>query len=218
MLSYHQQADGLYRKIVETEYDMNHLSDAMMLASEMEQTATAGQMATNLQNRWRDAFTALRDAKRALTRSNQECVTELLLNLSDEDHAVVRMRFVKAAYPRIFKDKGDAATMLKAAQAIPTLNPQQLGEIARMASQYAQEYWNICESMISINEEAAFAESTGRIMSQGDMKRSIIEEKLRFQRSELNDRVRMRLRMTLNEDQVKEVPGLRLTVTAAAEK
>ena len=91
-------------------------------------------------------------------------------------------------------------------------------EIARMASQYAQEYWNICESMISVNEEAAFAESTGRIMSQGDMKRSIIEEKLRFQRSELNDRVRMRLRMTLNEDQVKEVPGLRLTVTAAAEK
>ena len=128
------------------------------------------------------------------------------------------MRYVKVAYPRIFKDTGDATTMLKAAQAIATLNPQQQGEITRMESQYAKEYWSICESMIAINEEAAFAESTGKLMSQGDMKRSIDEEKLRFQRSELNDRVRMRLRMTLNEDQVKEVPGLRLTVTAAAEK
>jgi len=52
------------------------------------------------------------------------------------------------------------------------------------------------------------------MVTKEDMYRQLKLETLRFDRNELNDRVRMRLRMTLNEDQIKNVPGLRPTVTA----
>ena len=42
-------------------------------------------------------------------------------------------------------------------------------------------------------------------------------ETLRFERRELNDRMQMRLRMILLEDQFKEVPGLRPSVATADE-
>jgi hypothetical protein len=71
--------------------------------------------------------------------------------------------------------------------------------------------------MIALNEAAVLQESDGRMITQASIKRRIDEEKLRFERSELNDRIRMRLRMTLNEDQIKNVPGLRPTVTARVE-
>ncbi len=218
MLSYRQVADELFMQIAKTEYDMNHISDGMMLANEMDQSASSAKMVANMQMRWRDAFAAIRAAKQALARGNQELVTALLVELPKEDYWALRMHFVKAAYPKIFKDKSDAKTMLAAAVEIPSLDSAQQGEITRMAEQYRSSYWDICESMITINESVAFAESDGKIMTKDDMKRSIEEEKLKFQRSELNDRIRMRLRMVLNEDQIKQVPGLRPTVTASAEK
>jgi hypothetical protein len=56
------------------------------------------------------------------------------------------------------------------------------------------------------------------MMSKEDMQRQLQLDSLRFERTELNDRIRMRLRMVLNEEQIKQVPGLPPTVTAIAEK
>jgi hypothetical protein len=55
------------------------------------------------------------------------------------------------------------------------------------------------------------------MMSKEDVHRRVQLETLRFERKELNDRIRMRLRMVLSKDQIKEVPGLRPSVTAASE-
>ena len=121
-------------------------------------------------------------------------------------------------FQRFFKDTGNAKTILVAAGAIPTLDPAQQGEIARMGEQYRQQYWDLSESMIALNEAAVLEESDGRMITQTGIKRRIDEEKLRFERSELNDRIRMRLRMTLNEDQIKRVPGLRASVAAISDK
>ena len=54
-------------------------------------------------------------------------------------------------------------------------------------------------------------------MSKEDMHRQLRLETLRFDRKELNGRMQMRLRMVLDEDQIKHVPGLRPTVSANAE-
>jgi hypothetical protein len=167
-----------------------------------------------MESKWREAYAAIREARQNLIRTNQEVVSEVLGELPEEDYWTVRMQFVKVAFPRIFKDKGDAKTILAAAQAVPSLDSAQKGEISRMTDQYHQQYWLLCESMIALNEEAVQEDTDGRFMTQANIKRRIDEEKLRFERSELNDRIRMRLRMTLNDDQIKGVPGLSPTVTA----
>ncbi|MBC8203298.1 MAG: hypothetical protein H8E91_05660 [Planctomycetes bacterium] len=215
MLEYQQQADVQFQEIVQAEYDMNHFSDAMMLASEFSKTPMN---TTDMQKKWSDAFTAIRAAKQNLIRSNQVLVDTLLSEIPQEDYWTVRMHYVKVAYPNIFEDKGEVTTILEAASAIQSLDGAQQGEITRMQEQYRQQYWNLCESMIVMNEAAVLEESNGSMISQSAMKNKIDEEKLRFERSELNDRMRMRLRMVLSEDQIKHVPGLRPAVTASAEK
>ncbi len=54
-------------------------------------------------------------------------------------------------------------------------------------------------------------------MNKEDIHRQLRLETLHFERKELNDRIRMRLRMVLQENQVKDVPGLRPSVAAANE-
>ncbi len=215
ILEYHQQADVLFKQFVQAEYDMNHLSDAMMLTNEMSKSQGNSM---DIQQKWRDSFIAMQEAKQKIVRSNQGIVDKLLDEIPQDDYWTIRMHFVKVAYPEIFKDKGDVTTLLAAANAIPSLNAFQQGELSRMQEQYRDQYWNLCESMISINEAAALQENDGKMITKGAIKQQIDEEKLRFKRSELNDRMRMRLRMILNEDQIKHVPGLRPTVTASAEK
>jgi len=215
MLDYHEEADAQFQEIVQTEYDMNHISDAMMLASELSITPMK---TTDMQKKWSDAFTAIRAAKQNLIRSNQELVDSLLADIPQADYWAVRTHFVKVAYPHIFKDKGEVTTILEAANAISSLDSAQQGELARMQEQYRHQYWNLCESMIAMNEAAAVQQGDGRFVTQGGIKNKIDEEKLRFKRSELNDRIRMRLRMVLHEDQIKHVPGLRPTVTVSAQE
>ena len=54
-------------------------------------------------------------------------------------------------------------------------------------------------------------------MDKEEIHRKLQLETLRFQRKELNDLMQMRLRMVLNEEQVKDVPGLRPTVATGKE-
>jgi hypothetical protein len=217
MLSYHEQADELFREIAQAEFDMNHLSDALMIANEMEQSRNSAAMAAKMQDRWGEVFAAIRSSKQTLARTNQEIVTRLLNEVSNEDYWTLRNHFVKIAYPKVFSDTGKATTMLTAAEGISTLNPAQKGELSRLSEQYQAEYWNLCEQMIEMEEAEAMEETGEKMVSRTSIKRQIDGEKLRFERSELNDRIRMRLRMVLNEDQIKHVPGLRPTVTASAE-
>ena len=219
MLNYHQQADGFFQEVVKAEFDMSHISDAMTLTREMEQSASSAKLAANMQQKWSDLYTTMQLAKQELIRANQQLVSKLLEELPKEDYWTVRTHYSKVAFPRVFEDKGDATKMLAAAEAIQTLGPAQQGELTRLAEQYRTDYWNICESMIELNEAAVLEESSGgRMMSESGIKQQIDKGKLQFERTELNNRIRMRLRMVLNEEQIKQVPGLPPTVTAIAEK
>jgi hypothetical protein len=71
--------------------------------------------------------------------------------------------------------------------------------------------------MIENHQSNATAKSGDEFMNKEDIHRQLRLETLRFERKELNDRLCMRLRMVLNEEQVKEVPNLRPSVAAADE-
>jgi hypothetical protein len=191
------------------------MEDAMYLIEDSQDDATNARMAESMQRRWRDAFIAIRDATKAIVSKNQGVMESILGNLQEDDYWVVRMKYVRTAYPDIFKDSGDASTMLTAAIAIQNLDPSQRSTLEQLSSSYKYDYWNLSEEMVVNRQSDSESESGEKFFTQEDIRREIRLETLRFERRELNDRVRMRLRMTLNEEQIKEVPGLHPSVAAA---
>ena len=107
--------------------------------------------------------------------------------------------------------------MLNAASAIQSLDQSQKSKLESLESTYRYDYWNLCEAMIENHQSNASAKGGEGFMNKEDIHRAVSLETLRFKRRELNDRIRMRLRMVLNEDQIKDVPGLRPSVSTVKE-
>ena len=149
--------------------------------------------------------------------ANQEVMDALLKEVPESDFWKVRMKFVNKAYPDVFRKSSDISTMLASALAIQTLNAEQKSKIETLAEKYRNDFWNLCELMIENHQSNAAAKSGDSMVSKEDTYRQLQLETLRFDRKELNDRVQMRLRMILGEDQIKVVPGLRPTVTASVD-
>jgi hypothetical protein len=141
----------------------------------------------------------------------------LLEQIPESEFWKVRMEFVSKAYPDVFKKSSDLTKMLTAANEISSLDASQQTQLETLTSKYRYDYWNICESMIENHQSNATAKSGDEFMNKEDIHRQLRLETLRFERKELNDRLCMRLRMVLNEEQVKEVPNLRPSVAAADE-
>ena len=211
MQKYHDNVAVQHYAFVEAKLAANHMQDVMWL---MDDSQSDGNVAETMQRRWADTFTAVRNTKRSLMLANQEVMDTLLKAIPESDFWKVRMEFVKKAYPDVFTKSTDVTMMLAAAVAIQSLSLEQEKQMETLASWYRNEYWNLCEAMIENHKSNASATSGEKMVTKEDMYRQLKLETLRFDRNELNDRVRMRLRMTLNEDQIKNVPGLRPTVTA----
>ncbi len=211
MHGYHQQVSNAHGDFVKAKYNMNHLQDAIWLMEESKQDDRAVEQ---VQGRWRDAFTDVRNTKRVLMLINQNIMDAMLKSVPETDFWNVRMAFVKKAYPDVFKKNSDVTTMLTAANAISNLDAVQKSQVESLASTYRYDYWNLCEQMIENHQSNAVAKSGDEMMNKEDIHRQLRLETLRFERKELNDRIQMQLRMVLNEDQIKDVPGLRPTVAA----
>ena len=214
MQSYHENIRDLHLELQEANYNLSHMQDAMYLLSESEQNE---RVAESMRKRWVEVINAIRDTTRAMLLANQTLMTELLDKIPEDDYWSVRTRYVRKAYPAVFKDSNDATTMLVAALAIQSLDAGQRSGLEQLSTSYKYDYWKICEAMISNRQSNASANSGEMLFNQEDIQREIDLETLRFQRSELNSRIRMRLRMILQEDQIKDVPSLHSNVSAPRE-
>ena len=214
MHGYHEQVASQHKQYVQATYDLSHLQDAMWLMEEKEREPA---MVESVQRRWRDAFTNVRDAKRSLLLANQTVMEKLLKDVPEIDFWKVRMEFVKKAYPDVFDKGTDSTSMLTVATAIQSLDATQKSALDSLITTYRYDYWNLCEAMIENHQSNATASSSEGLMGKEDVHRQLRLETLRFQRKELNDRIRMRLRMVLTQDQIKNVPGLRPSVSTAKE-
>ncbi len=207
--NYHEQADGPTTNLAAASDRMDRLQTMMWLAENGEDEKDAGAMMVAMRERWQAAFADIQEAARQVARTNQGMVDQILPQLPETDRWVVRRHFIKAAYPGVLNDDEDLSVMLAAAAAIPGLTPQQKGEVDRLSERYRSDWWSISEKMIENRRAAAMSEGGGEGMfTKADAQTAIDDARLEFARSELNDRLRMRLRMLLTADQGKKVPGL----------
>lgn len=203
--NYNDQITGAHHQYVKTTSDLKRMQNAMYLMEDADNM----DMAQKMRTRWMESFAAVRDAKRAYMLANQMFMESMLKSLPQEDYWTVRSEFVNQAYPDVFSSGKDASTMLAAASAIQSLDTTQQSKIDKLTERYRYDYWDLCERMIQNHETNATADSGEGLFNQEDMRRELQKETLKFERSELYDRVQMRLRLILNDDQIKDVPGLR---------
>ena len=211
MQNYHESVKDQHQLYADAMGQLAHLEDAMYL---MEGSDQNGAVAESIQRRWRETFTNVRDSKRALMLANQDAMAMLLESVPESDSWRVRMEFVKQAYPDVFDKSADATKFVTAALVIPSLESSQKSKLEDLASTYRFNYWDICEKMIENHQLTASAKRGTNLVNKEEIDRQLELESLRFKRKELSDRLQMRLRRILTEDQVKEVPGLRPTVGA----
>ena len=214
MQGYHNKVGDAHLSFVQATYELNHLQDAMWLMEDGDRNDRAAEA---MQDKWQDSFTNVRDSKRALLLINQTVMDTLLAEVAENDFWKVRSEFVKKAYPDVFKKGSDLTILLTAANTIPDLDTSQRSKLATITTAYRTDYWELCEAMINNHKSNASAKSGEGMMNKEDVHRQLRLETLRFERKELNDRLRMRLRMVLQEDQIKEVPGLHPSVATANE-
>jgi len=207
---YHSHVSGPHLQVVKASENLKRMENAMWLMEDSQNM----DMSQKLRQRWVEAFAFVRDAKRAYMLANQTFMESMLNALPENDYWNVRTEFVTQAYPDVFSKSKDATKMLHAAAAIQSLDATQQSQISQLAEKYRYNYWDLCERMIQNHELSATAESGEGMFNQADIQREIQKETFRFERSELYDRVQMRLRLILNDDQIKKVPGLRPSADA----
>jgi len=217
---YHSSIDDSYRNYLDSSDQFRRTQDAMRMLWRTDGDSGAspsGEVADRMRDRWLEDFTNNRDSKRQYLLANQEFISELLNSINENDYWNVRMVFIREAYPDVFRSADDASQMIAVALTLPSLTPEQMSQLKQYSEQYRFDYWNLCEEMIRLYESNAQAQTQSNAwMNQQDMQREIEKETLRFQRKELYDRAQLMLRMILNDDQIKDIPGLRPSADNAA--
>lgn len=118
----------------------------------------------------------------------------------------------RAVYPQVFRDPKSAEPMLARAANLGSLDPGQLAAIAALTAEYRGEVRRIAKEMIS-SQQTAVAAGPGPgagpepIDVRALQRRQDVGSRLRFERSELNERTLRRLKEILGEEGLAAVGG-----------
>jgi len=197
---YHSQVEMQHQSLADARRALKHVQTAMSLDRKNY---------TLLRTKWADAISVARAASDAMKRANHQVLDDILNQIAEDDYWFVHRAFVKKAHPEVLQDKKEATSLIESAFEITSLNASQKSSLANLSASYKDGYWNICEELIKNSKETSDHEDE---VSEADLESLRLNNRgkaLRFERSELNDKVRMQLRMILTEGQVVHVSGLR---------
>ena len=158
--------------------------------------------------KWREAYNDFKNAKRDIQLANKTVMDSILKQVSTDDFWTVRLEFVKKAYPEVFNDKNDATSLIQSASGIDTLDTVQRSNLDEIATTYRFEYWELCEKMIQNRQDAITETDDNPELTKQEQGREASLNAIRYERSELNDLAKMRLRLILTDSQIENVPGL----------
>ena len=80
--------------------------------------------------------------------------------------------------------------------------------IGDLSAQYRADFFAICDQMVGLRKQRDFDVLGGQMPEKADIDREIELEKLRWNRNEIINRVRLKLALILNDDQAKVLPEL----------
>ncbi|MFO0782887.1 MAG: hypothetical protein U0636_04310 [Phycisphaerales bacterium] len=160
-----------------------------------------------------------REAVQAGGAQNSEARKRLEAAVSPEGRMALLSAWCRAVAPRAFNDKKNADTQLAAALALADLSPEQRRQLEALRSNHDAEHAGLTERIGVLAAEIAFPDGESQKAGQpsnAELSRQRSLDRLRFDRSELNERSLRRIRTILTPAQCEAVPGLQPKVVAKA--
>lgn len=150
-----------------------------------------------------------RQADQVLLGLNRSALTDMMALLPETTARELQRQYNHAAFPQVYDDPQSAERQIVQALQIESLTANQRTQLSEIASEFHAEHETLCDQMALIERD-----SDGSLFDFDERRRMEAEErqqeleKLRFDRTELNEKTRRRLQTVLSEDQARQVSGL----------
>ncbi len=152
---------------------------------------------------------ARRGLQRQLARLNLDTVKRALELLSPEDRDALERAFDKAAFGRVLRDPFVADRLIHQARELRDLNQQQIELIATVQEEYNNSYSKFTRAIVeTVGDNVTWSvDENHELWPFGSNKQRDTLRRLRFERRQLNELVRLTLRTILSRDQFKLISG-----------
>lgn len=154
------------------------------------------------------------DATKQIAQLNRATRDEIIALLPESERMNFRKRYVRAAWPNVYRDAQAAAPKLEAAMALESLNDAQRLKLVELLAQHDEAYEALCDKLIELEENSGGGMSFGGPGDPEAFKRMRDRQnalkKLRFDRTEINATSLRALGAILTPEQVEAVGGVQL--------
>lgn len=156
---------------------------------------------TELSQAWDDR----RGIQQQLARLNLDTVKQALDLLPQDDRDALEQTFDKAAFSRVLRDSSVADRLIQQAAQLRNLNQQQSESIETVKQEYKISYRNFTRRIVELVGDNVnwSVDENQELWPFGSNKQRYTLKRLRFERQQLNDLVRLTLRTILSNDQFK---------------
>lgn len=154
----------------------------------------------------REARSAL---QRQLARLNLATVKRALELLSPEDRADLERAFDNAAFGRVLRDPLVADRFILQATQLRDMDQQQSESIATVQEEYQDSYRKLTRTIVETLDDNIFwsVDENQELWPIGSNTQRDTLQRLRFERRQLNELVRLTLRTILSKEQFKLISG-----------
>jgi hypothetical protein len=151
------------------------------------------------------------DVRAQIAKLNRQTLEKLLAALPADKSFALRNEFNRQAYPNIFNDGSSVERHLREALKLSDLADDQRRRVSDLAAEYQPAYTNLCDQMVNLTAGSEPPDFMTGFDADAWKKYQELHEaisKLRFDRSELNQRAISQLKGILSEEQIRRLGGL----------
>jgi hypothetical protein len=160
-----------------------------------------------LRERWQKGRSTMTERASKLGELNRSVYQGIIARMPKEQIRPLQNFYEQKAFPDVFEDDSIADEQIDAVMGIESLTPQQRMDIGDLTLDYRSDYRVLTDRMV---EQVRVRQTREQSWPpDGDAMKSYMKiESLRFQREQLNERIRIMMEMLLTDQQIAEVPGL----------
>ena len=160
-----------------------------------------------LRERWQKGRSTMTERASKLGELNRSVYEGIIARMPKEQIRPLQNFYEQKAFPDVFEDDSIADEQIAAVMNMESLTPQQRMDIGDLTLDYRSDYRDLTDRMV---EQVRVRQTREQSWPpDGDAMKSYMKiESLRFQREQLNERIRIMMEMLLTDQQIAEVPGL----------
>ncbi|MEM7230328.1 MAG: hypothetical protein AAF432_16100, partial [Planctomycetota bacterium] len=185
---------------------------AQRIAFEIFQAASVeenfqGDISERLQKRWRTKREELQRVARASAGLNQQYFAEIREALSPDVAWSIEFAYNEIAFPDLYREASEINSRVTRVLRFEDLLPHQRQSIMQASSEFRDQFERMTRALVDMRRERSSEQVFFEMPSREFIEREISMERLQFDRREVAERTRERIRLLLTDDQRARLSG-----------